>query len=182
MDITLTTILVSNGDSRVQVVVSDGDQLSPKKPHLSRTPALTMNAVCHADMEEDLIELGCHCRGWLAKAHRTYIDAWFRTRGSNKCEICKQVVANVPPPESLPSGGFRPVCEALTILILGLLVDVLVSIVFGVFTVNIIIATRIMSVLGFGTALCIAGRFSQSSRRIMQGAETNMNLGYLPAL
>ena len=39
MDITLTTILVSNGDSRIQVVVSDGDQLSPKKPHLSRTPS-----------------------------------------------------------------------------------------------------------------------------------------------
>ena len=38
-DITLTTILVSNGDSRVQVVVSYGDQLSPKKPHLSRTPS-----------------------------------------------------------------------------------------------------------------------------------------------
>ena len=37
--VTLTTILVSNGDSLVQVVVPDGDQLSPKKPHLSRTPS-----------------------------------------------------------------------------------------------------------------------------------------------
>ncbi|WJZ82150.1 hypothetical protein VitviT2T_001934 [Vitis vinifera] len=133
MDITLTTILVSNGDSRIQVVVSDGDQLSPKKPHLSRTPSSHDECrVCNADMEEDLIELGCHCRGWLAKAHRTCIDTWFRTRGSNKCEICKQVAVNVPPPESLPSGGFRPVCVALTILIFGLLLDVLVSIVFGV--------------------------------------------------
>ena len=34
---TLTAILVANGDSRVQVVVSDGEPLSPKKPQLSRT-------------------------------------------------------------------------------------------------------------------------------------------------
>ncbi|RVW91732.1 hypothetical protein CK203_024143 [Vitis vinifera] len=66
--------------------------------------------VCNADMEEDLIELGCHCRGWLAKAHRTCIDTWFRTRGSNKCEICKQVAVNVPPPESLPSVSLLYLC------------------------------------------------------------------------
>lgn len=36
---TLTAILVSNGDSCLQTVVSDGDQLSPKKTHHSRTPS-----------------------------------------------------------------------------------------------------------------------------------------------
>lgn len=35
----VNTVLDSNGDSRLQVVVSDGDQLSLKKPQLSRTPS-----------------------------------------------------------------------------------------------------------------------------------------------
>ena len=45
--------------------------------------------VCQQEKEELLIDLGCHCRGALARAHRSCIDTWFRTRGSNKCEICQ---------------------------------------------------------------------------------------------
>ncbi|PVH31710.1 hypothetical protein PAHAL_9G218100 [Panicum hallii] len=41
--------------------------------------------VCQQKTEEPLVDLGCRCRGDLAKAHRTCIDVWFRTRGSNKC-------------------------------------------------------------------------------------------------
>ncbi|RVX08973.1 hypothetical protein CK203_013779 [Vitis vinifera] len=92
----LTTILVSNGHSPVQVVVSNGDQLPPQTPHLSHDQC----RVCYGDMEGDLIDLGCQCRGGLAKAHRTCIDVWFHTRDSNICEICQEVAANVPPPES----------------------------------------------------------------------------------
>jgi E3 ubiquitin-protein ligase DOA10 len=45
--------------------------------------------VCQEKTEEPLVDLGCQCRGDLAKAHRTCIDVWFHTRGSNKCEICQ---------------------------------------------------------------------------------------------
>ncbi|KAG2537437.1 hypothetical protein PVAP13_9NG296100 [Panicum virgatum] len=41
--------------------------------------------VCQQKTEEPLVDLGCRCRGDLAKAHRTCINVWFRTRGSNKC-------------------------------------------------------------------------------------------------
>ncbi|GMP35329.1 hypothetical protein CsSME_00007804 [Camellia sinensis var. sinensis] len=60
-------------------------------------------AVCQQEKEEDLIDLGCQCRGGLAKAHQSCINTWFHTRGSNKCEICQHVAANVPPPELQPS-------------------------------------------------------------------------------
>lgn len=120
--------------------------------------------VCQHEKEEALIELGCQCRGGLAKAHRSCIDAWFRTRGSNKCEICQQMAANVEQPESHPStnywflrvdpgirrsafpheremGCFSPLWVAFCILIGGLLLDVLISITLGVsaLPVNIII-------------------------------------------
>lgn len=39
--------------------------------------------------EEPLIDLGCSCRGELAKAHRSCIDMWFKNKGSNKCEVCQ---------------------------------------------------------------------------------------------
>ncbi|KAG2680595.1 hypothetical protein I3760_11G105700 [Carya illinoinensis] len=78
--------------------------LSPKKAYLSRTASFAeLCRVCQQEKEEILIDLGCHCRGGLAKAHRSCIDTWFCTRGSNKCEICQEVAANVPPPDSQPS-------------------------------------------------------------------------------
>ena len=48
-----------------------------------------VSRVCQQEKEEALIELGCLCRGGLAKSHRSCIDAWFRTKGSNQCEICQ---------------------------------------------------------------------------------------------
>ncbi|RVW91727.1 hypothetical protein CK203_024144 [Vitis vinifera] len=66
--------------------------------------------VCQQEKEEDLIDLGCQCRGGLAKSHRTCIDTWFHTKGSNKCEICQQVASNVSPPESQPSVGIQYLC------------------------------------------------------------------------
>ncbi|PKA46573.1 E3 ubiquitin-protein ligase MARCH6 [Apostasia shenzhenica] len=56
--------------------------------------------VCQQQTEELLIDLGCGCRGELAKAHRSCIEIWFQTRGSNKCEICQQVAVNVPSPDA----------------------------------------------------------------------------------
>lgn len=62
----------------------------PKKPQLSRNPSSQEQCrVCQQEKEEDLINLGCHCRGGLAEAHQSCINTWFNSRGSNKCEICQ---------------------------------------------------------------------------------------------
>lgn len=50
--------------------------------------------VCQEEKEEALINLGCLCRGGLAKAHHSCIVKWFNTRGSNKCEICQLSLQN----------------------------------------------------------------------------------------
>ncbi|XP_068635793.1 uncharacterized protein [Aristolochia californica] len=83
------------------------DTVAPKKMGLVRADSVHEQCrVCQQQSEEALMDLGCHCRGELAKAHRSCIDMWFRTRGSNKCEICQQVTANVPIPEPLPSTNY----------------------------------------------------------------------------
>ncbi|XP_022970089.1 uncharacterized protein LOC111469084 isoform X2 [Cucurbita maxima] len=85
------------------IVVSTSSQeaLLPKKELLSATSSSDEQCrICQQDKEEVLIELGCHCRGGLANAHRTCIDTWFHTKGSNRCEICQVVAENVAPPQS----------------------------------------------------------------------------------
>ncbi|CAA6673694.1 unnamed protein product [Spirodela intermedia] len=136
--------------------------------------------VCQELSDEPLMELGCGCRGELAKVHKSCIEIWFGTRGSNKCEICQQIAVNVPLPESHPGTNywiwrvdpaygisnvgnpenqrrsFNPIWIAFCILIGGLLLDVFVSISFGIsaLPVNIIIGALIL--LGLGTALRLA--------------------------
>lgn len=193
-------------------VADDGEQLthavSPEKGYLSSTESSHEQCrVCQHEKEEALIELGCQCRGGLAKAHRSCIDAWFRTRGSNKCEICQQLAANVEQPESHPStnywflrvdpgirrsafpheremGCFSPLWVAFCILIGGLLLDVLISITLGVSALPVNIIIGVIVVLGLGTALRLALGFCHewSLRRLQERVETNVNLGYHPAL
>ncbi|CAI9093335.1 OLC1v1028812C1 [Oldenlandia corymbosa var. corymbosa] len=80
---------------------------SPKKPaaDLSRSSSSSRDEcrVCQQEKDEALMELGCHCRGGLSKAHQSCITTWFGTRGSNKCEICQQAAANITLPESQAS-------------------------------------------------------------------------------
>ncbi|KAL0714636.1 hypothetical protein Bca4012_021615 [Brassica carinata] len=92
------TIVVCNGDSSrgheaielAQIYGPAEREESPKKVCLSRNSSSHEQCrVCQQEKEEALIELGCLCRGGLAKAHRSCIDAWFRTKGSNQCEICQ---------------------------------------------------------------------------------------------
>ncbi|XP_062200420.1 uncharacterized protein LOC133903086 isoform X1 [Phragmites australis] len=152
--------------------------------------------ICQQKTEEPLVDLGCRCRGDLAKAHRTCIDIWFRTRGSNKCEICQQVAVNIPPPETQAStsywvwrvdstygrgqggrerGWFSPLWVAFAILIGGLLLDVLISVSLGVSALPVNIIIGVLIVLGLGTALRLALECCQEwgSRR---------NLGNMPRL
>lgn len=62
--------------------------------------------VCQQLGEEPLMELGCHCRGELAKAHRSCIQQWFNNKGTNKCEVCQHVATNLPHPTSQPKQNF----------------------------------------------------------------------------
>ncbi|CAK7357512.1 unnamed protein product [Dovyalis caffra] len=188
-------IVVSNGESPVTHVVVTKEELpgvdSPKKGSLSRTSSSHEQCrVCQQEKEEVLIDLGCKCKGGLAKSHRTCIDTWFSTRGSNKCEICQTVAVNVSPPESQPSVGilllgeknyktnywvwridpdfrprgrdrgcFSPLWVAFSILIGGLLLDVLISITLGVSALPVNIIIGVIVVLGLGTALRLALEF-----------------------
>ncbi|KAL3612781.1 hypothetical protein D5086_003801 [Populus alba] len=90
---------------------------SPRKGSLSRISSLHEQCrVCQQEKEEVLIDLGCKCKGGLAKAHRTCIDTWFSRRGSNKMAVA----VNVSPPESQPSVGVIVVLGLGTALRLAL--------------------------------------------------------------
>lgn len=73
---------------------------------------------------------------------------------------------------------------AFSILIGGLLLDVLISITLGVSALPVNIIIGVIVVLGLGTALRLALEFCRewSLRRVVQRVETNVNLGYHPAL
>ncbi|WCJ26673.1 RING/U-box superfamily protein [Euphorbia peplus] len=202
---TVLTVLVSNPDSHVIHVLKEEPPLdSPTKVYLSRTTSSEEQCrVCQQEKEEVLINLGCKCKGGLSKSHRSCIDTWFRTRGSNKCEICQEIAVNVSPPESHPStnywvwrmdptfrprnperGCFSPLWVAFSILIGGLLLDVLISITLGVSALPVNIIIGVIVVLGLGTALRLILEFCHewSFRRVVQREESNVNLGYHPAL
>uniref|UniRef100_A0A0E0BBT8 RING-CH-type domain-containing protein n=1 Tax=Oryza glumipatula TaxID=40148 RepID=A0A0E0BBT8_9ORYZ len=162
-----------------------------KEAELARTDSFDEQCrVCQQKTEEPLVDLGCRCRGDLSKAHRTCISVWFRTRGSNKCEICQQVAVNIPPPETQAStsywvwrvdsaygrgrggherGWFSPLWVAFAILIGGLLLDVLISVSLGVSALPVNIIIGVLIVLGLGTALRLALECCQEwgSRRSM---------------
>ncbi|XP_047968027.1 E3 ubiquitin-protein ligase MARCHF2-like isoform X2 [Salvia hispanica] len=157
--------------------------------------------VCQEDNEEALISLGCLCRGGLSKAHHSCIVKWFNTRGSNKCEICQQVAANIIPPDPQSSywvwavdpafraqdpqrGCFSPLWVAFSILVGGLLLDVLISITLGVSALPVNITIGVIVVLGLGTALRLGLEFCQewNVRRVVQRVEANATIGYHPAL
>ncbi|XP_040384425.1 E3 ubiquitin-protein ligase MARCHF11 isoform X2 [Oryza brachyantha] len=156
---------VGAGDGGAKVAAA-----AVKEAELARTDSFDEQCrVCQQKTEEPLVDLGCRCRGDLSKAHRTCISVWFRTRGSNKCEICQQVAVNIPPPETQASGWFSPLWVAFAILIGGLLLDVLISVSLGVSALPVNIIIGVLIVLGLGTALRLALECCQEwgSRRRM---------------
>ncbi|KAG2258252.1 hypothetical protein Bca52824_077546 [Brassica carinata] len=212
------TIVVCNGDSSrgheaielAQIYGPAEREESPKKVCLSRNSSSheQCSRVCQQEKEEALIELGCLCRGGLAKAHRSCIDAWFRTKGSNQCEICQAVAVNVPPPETQPTtnywvwridpsyrqeqrerGCFSPLWVAFSILIGGLMLDVLISITLGVSALPVNIIIGVIVVLGLGTALrltlefCYEWSLRRAVQRAVQRRESALNnIAYPSAL
>lgn len=219
--VAVISVVVSRGDAHDQVSVSqvgsdlnrnvlrvaEGhekeklDSANLMKISLSRSGSYQEKCrVCHQQSEEALMNLGCQCRGELAKAHLSCIEIWFHTKGSNKCEICQQVAENVPFPEVHPSanywiwrvdpavgrsnfvqvererGCFSPLWVAFSILIGGLLLDVLISISLGVSALPVNIIIGVLVVLGLGTALRLTLECCQewSSRRASR-VETTLN-------
>ncbi|EYU36916.1 hypothetical protein MIMGU_mgv1a019952mg, partial [Erythranthe guttata] len=143
--------------------------------------------VCQEENEEVLINLGCQCRGGLAKAHHSCIMKWFNSRGSNKCEICHYWVWRVDPAfraQERERRCFSPLWVAFSILIGGLLLDVLISVTLGVSALPVNIIIGVIVVLGLGTALRLGLEFCQewNVRRAVQRVGTNANIGYHPAL
>ncbi|XP_024402943.1 uncharacterized protein [Physcomitrium patens] len=62
--------------------------------------------ICQQRSEEPLIELGCACRGEMAKSHKSCIETWFKNKGTNKCEVCQCVAENIPAPGTTPAPHF----------------------------------------------------------------------------
>ncbi|KAJ3690145.1 hypothetical protein LUZ61_019309 [Rhynchospora tenuis] len=196
----------------ISIVVSQPEEIrnadSPKKSaQLSDDSDCEMCRVCQQPSEEPLVDLGCRCRGDLSQAHRSCIDAWFRTRGSNKCEICQHVASNIPVPELTQSstsywiwrvdsryGGqevnerrwMSPLWVAFAILIGGLLLDVLISVSLGVSALPVNIIIGVLIVLGLGTAIRLGleccQELSVHSRAAAQRVEFNINPGYPAAV
>ncbi|XP_020524279.1 uncharacterized protein LOC18436383 isoform X2 [Amborella trichopoda] len=102
---------------KLDICKDEKDEKSPKKVAHSRSQSYGEQCrVCQQPSDEALMELGCRCRGELAKAHKSCIELWFRTRGSNRCEICQQVAVNVPPPDSQPTDIHRNMVVAWYLL------------------------------------------------------------------
>ncbi|KAK8489110.1 hypothetical protein V6N11_028471 [Hibiscus sabdariffa] len=214
---TLLTIVVTKGESHVtqqpvaqlskdvDCIMEELPRVAPQKGFFSRNTSSDVECrVCQQEKEEGLIDLGCQCKGGLSKAHRSCIDTWFRTKGSNRCEICQAVAVNVSAPESQPStnywvwrvdpsftpherqtGCFSPLWVAFSILIGGLILDVLISVTLGVSALPVNIIIGVIVVLGLGTALRLTLEFCHewSIRRAMQRGEANAAaLGSHPAL
>uniref|UniRef100_A0A7I4FVY9 RING-CH-type domain-containing protein n=1 Tax=Physcomitrium patens TaxID=3218 RepID=A0A7I4FVY9_PHYPA len=62
--------------------------------------------ICQQHTEEPLIDLGCSCRGEMAKSHKSCIEVWFKNKGTNKCEVCQHVASNIPAPATAPVPHF----------------------------------------------------------------------------
>ncbi|CAL9044835.1 uncharacterized protein LOC135612507 [Musa acuminata AAA Group] len=175
---------------------------SSKKVFLPTESDKDQCRVCHQQTEEPFIDLGCRCRGELAKVHRSCIEIWFRTKGSNKCEICQQVASNVPFPELQPStnywvwrvnsahgrgqqeqerGCWNPLWVAFALLIGGLFLDVLISVSLGISSLPVNIITGVLIVLGLAAALRLSMECCQeigAARHIPP--DVTMNPGYHP--
>lgn len=62
--------------------------------------------ICQQSSAEPLIDLGCQCRGEMAKSHKSCIEVWFKNKGTNKCEVCQHVATNIAAPPTSPAPHF----------------------------------------------------------------------------
>eukprot|EP00250_Pteridium_aquilinum_P006310 c16253_g1_i2 orf=1111-1761(+) len=160
--------------------------------------------ICQLTTDEPLIEMGCHCRGELAKTHRTCIQQWFNNKGTNKCEVCRHVATNLPAPVLQPlhnfwawrmnssyrhgafrrwqgRGQFHPLLAALLILVAGLMFDVLISYYLGASALPVNIIIGVLVVLGLGTAarLIMECCHERSVRRSIRRMEMAADMDHL---
>ena len=71
--------------------------------------------ICLQELTEEDFERGeavyldCGCKGENSARHASCAREWFRTKGDDRCEICKALVSNVvPATELLPEDDSAP--------------------------------------------------------------------------
>ncbi|KAF3328008.1 E3 ubiquitin-protein ligase MARCH3 [Carex littledalei] len=188
----------------ISIVVTQPEEIknaeSPKKSaQLSDDGDRDLCRVCQQPSEEPLVDLGCRCRGDLSKTHRSCIDVWFRTRGSNKCEICQLILlisyfvlveqtsywiwrvdSRYGGREVNERRWMSPLWVAFAILIGGLLLDVLISVSLGVSALPVNIIIGVLIVLGLGTAIRLGLECCHElgTRTTVQRVDFNISPGY----
>ncbi|KAK6146542.1 hypothetical protein DH2020_020411 [Rehmannia glutinosa] len=151
------------------------------------------NWVCQEENEEVLINLGCQCRGDLI-GQPTLVRLFVMHGRISQSELITSLgpytsywVWRVDPAfraQEHERRCFSPLWVAFSILVGGLLLDVLISVTLGVSALPVNIIIGVIVVLGLGTALRLALEFCQewNVRRVVQRVEANASIGYHPAL
>ncbi|KAL6177754.1 hypothetical protein ACLB2K_049276 [Fragaria x ananassa] len=204
----LLNVVVSQPPPPVSAASNANPSKEARGQHSRSSSAQEQCRVCQQDKDEALIDLGCHCRGGLAKAHRSCIHLVSEQRIQQMRDLpvihSQGVASNVSSPESQPTtnywvwriettyrsqnqdrGCMNPLWVAFSILIGGLLLDVLISTTLGISAVPINIIIGVIVVLGLGTVLRLALVFCHewSTRSVVQRVETQrVPPGYHPGL
>jgi len=103
---TLETSKVSGDEQKVDSVASDShSSIIDIRSTCDTVSGELVNAetvcrICHLSSEHQsrtttLIQLGCGCKNELGISHPQCAEAWFRSKGNRKCEICGESAKNV---------------------------------------------------------------------------------------
>uniref|UniRef100_A0A6N2N342 Uncharacterized protein n=1 Tax=Salix viminalis TaxID=40686 RepID=A0A6N2N342_SALVM len=194
---TVIAIVVSTGESPVSTSKEEFRSVdSPRKGSLSRTSS--SHEQCRRRKKP--IDVDANAKAVLQNPIAHVLILGLAQEGPTNVRYATE---NVSPPESQPianywvwridpnyrprdrdRGCFSPLWVAFSILIGGLLLDVLISITLGVSALPVNIIIGVIVVLGLGTALRLALEFCHewSFRRAVQRADANENHGYHPTL
>nr|XP_023883575.1 uncharacterized protein LOC111995860 isoform X2 [Quercus suber]POE71452.1 hypothetical protein CFP56_44797 [Quercus suber] len=103
---TLETSKVSGDEQKVDSVAPDShSSIIDIRSTCDTVSGELVNAeavcrICHLSSEHQsrtttLIQLGCGCKNELGISHPQCAEAWFRSKGNRKCEICGESAKNV---------------------------------------------------------------------------------------